>query len=342
MPDINPSAPAAEPEVTTPQTYDDQVEELSELLGDPETDPAEAEEPEAAPTDDDPDGLNEIGAEDVEVADASDTTEDEDGPDAEVKGGRFAPDSAKVKLDNGETISIADLKVRVEKRVRDFQRGFTEKSQGLAAKEAEVDQYVQSLNQARDYIAWYAEQHIPKDPGPWTGDQDDFVGYQNWQKARDTYGQHLQAYQLAQQLKQTEDQRKAGETKQQAEARWKEEAEALKKTYPILTDPAKGPLFLQATARDATKYFNLTADELSQTIQDRRFFGILRDAISFRRLKEKAPQVKDEIVKRPAMTNGRRAGPNATEVKSKQVRTERLRKTGSFEDGVAALQDFDL
>ena len=224
------------------------------------------------------------------------------------------------------------------------------KTQALSAEkkafEAEresVSQYAQQLNQARDYIAWYAEQHLPKAPEPFSGDPaQDPMGYMQWQQKRDTYAQHLQAYQTAQQLKQTEEQRRAGETQQQTQQRLQQEADALKKAYPILNDATKGPMFLQATARDASKYFALTADELRQTVTDRRLFGILRDAISFRRLKEKAPQVKEEIARRPAMTNGRRNGPSATDIRGKQVRTERLRKTGSFDDAVAALQDFDL
>src|SRR5690349_21572008 len=125
MPDSNLSA-TAETEVTTPKSYDEQVSGLSNLLSDPETDPAtvETDEP-AAPVDDDPDGLKEIVAEDVE--EPTDDTDDPDGPSAEVKGGRFAPDSAKVKLDSGETITIADLKGRVDKRVKEFQRDYTEK-----------------------------------------------------------------------------------------------------------------------------------------------------------------------------------------------------------------------
>jgi vacuolar-type H+-ATPase subunit I/STV1 len=340
MPDINPSAPA-ETEVAQPQSYDDQIEDLAELLGDPAEEPAEAEAPEAAPIDDDPDGLNEIGAEDVATDDDANPDESEE---PEIKGGRFAPDSAKVTLDDGTVTTIAELK-----RGTLFQRDYTQKTQALSAEkkafEAEresVSQYVQQLNQARDYIAWYAEQHIPKDPGPYTGLQDDFVGYQNWQKQRDAYGQHLQAYQLAQQLKQTEEQRKAGETQQQAQARMQEEADALRKAYPILNDATKGPLFLQATARDASKYFDLTADELRQTVQDRRLFKILRSAIERERLKEQAPKLQAEIAKRPAMRGGQRSPVTATVNRDRQSRTERLRKTGSLEDGIAALMDFDL
>lgn len=341
MPDINPSAPA-ETEVAQPQSYDDQIEDLAELLGDPEEDPAEAEAPEAAPIDDDPDGLNEIGAEDVA---ADDDANPDESDEPEIKGGRFAPDSAKVTLDDGTVTTIAELK-----RGTLFQRDYTQKTQALSAdkkafetERESVSQYVQQLNQARDYIAWYAEQHLPKAPEPFSGDPaQDPMGYMQWQQKRDTYAAHLQAYQTAQQLKQTEDQRKAGETQQQAQARLQEEADALRKAYPILNDATKGPQFLQATARDANKYFGLTADELRSTVQDRRLFKILRSAIERERLKEQAPKLQAEIAKRPAMRGGQRSPVTAQVSREKQSRTERLRKTGSLEDGIAALMDFDL
>ena len=118
-----------EPVATTPPTQESLVEDISNLLEPPETDqPEEHEEAAAAPKPEDDLGFD---AEDVETPDETDTTEEVDGPEGEVKGGRFAPDSAKVQF-NGQTISIADLKGHVDKRVRDFQRGFTEKTQALS------------------------------------------------------------------------------------------------------------------------------------------------------------------------------------------------------------------
>lgn len=342
MPDTNPSA-AAETEVTTPKSYDEQVSGLSNLLSDPDTpDPATVEvDDEAAPVDDDPDGLKEIGAEAVD--EPTDDTDDPDGPDStEVKGGRFAPDSAKVKLDNNETITIADLKGRVDKRVKEFQRDYTEKTTALKAKETEVGQFAQQLAQARDYMAWYAETHLPKQPGPAPDPTFDPVGYQQWQFERDKYNEHLQAWQFAQQQKQTETQRTSADTQQQTQQRLQREAETLKQTYPILKDPVKGPEFLTATARDANKYFGLTSEELRQTVQDHRLFDILRSAIKQKRNEEKAPQVKEDVAKRPAMRDGRRQGPAVQAQKQRQVVIERSRKSGSVEDAVARLSSLNL
>src|SRR5688500_16103369 len=121
-------SPSGEPVVTTlptPPTEDQLVEDISNLLDDPTPDPVEDEPDEAAapPEDDDPLGL---GAEDVDA----DTPEEPDGSEEpEIKGGRFAPDTAKVTLEDGTVITVAELK-----RNNLFQRDYTRKRQ----EEAEV------------------------------------------------------------------------------------------------------------------------------------------------------------------------------------------------------------
>src|SRR5690606_5383908 len=85
---------------TAAPSYEDSVNAISELIDDPETDlrdeaqdheEAEGEEIEAEASmeadGDDPEGHSE-------------DAEDGDAP-ADIKGGQFAPDSAKVKLDDG-------------------------------------------------------------------------------------------------------------------------------------------------------------------------------------------------------------------------------------------------
>lgn len=346
MADNNLSAPAAEPDVTTPQTYEEQVEDISNLLGDPETDlPEDDQDEAAAPADpveeeEDPLFADEPGAEDVGTEDA-DTP---DGPEEpEIKGGRFAPDTAKVTLDDGTVITVADLK-----RNNLFQRDYTKKTTEMAAEReqltslrSEVDQYAQSLNQSREYLAWYAETHLPKDPGPYKGDSvRDPASYINWSAARDAYLEHQQAWQTFQQQKADDDQRKSGETQKQAQARVKREQEALIKALPILKDPVKGPEAWNTLVRGAEQY-GFTADEVNGLI-DHRMPLVLRDALAYRRIKAAAPKVQEKVRQPAPVRPGRRPTPDAREQKGREVRSERLRNSGRFEDAVAALQDFDL
>lgn len=346
MADNNLSA-AAGPDVTTPQTYDEQVEDLSNLLGDPETDLPEGDQdeaaaaPEATEEEVDPLFAEPDDAEDVEAEGATDP----DGSDEpEIKGGRFAPDSAKVTLDDGTVITVADLK-----RNNLFQRDYTKKTTDLKAQEtevlalrSEVDQYAQSLNQSRDYLAWYAENFLPKEPQPFTGDAvRDPVAYMQWQQQRDAWAAHQQAYQTFQQQKDQEAQRKAGETQKQAQARLQRERDALLKAIPALRDPLKGQEAWNTLSRGAAEHYGFSAAEVNG-LEDHRFAVVLRDALAYRRIKAAAPKVQEKVRQPPPVRPGKRAAPDVGGSKERQGRTERLRTTGSFEDGVAALQDFDL
>lgn len=345
MADNNLSA-SAEPDVTTPvQSYDDHVEDLSNLLEDPETDLPEDEQDEAAAA---PEAQEEVDplfadddAEDVETEDADDPDGSEE---PEIKGGRFAPDSAKVTLDDGTVITVADLK-----RNNLFQRDYTKKTTELRAQEtevqtlrSEVDQYAQSLNQSREYLAWYAEQFLPQEPKPFTGDAvRDPVAYMQWQQQRDAWAAHQQAYQAFQQQKTQDEQRKAGETQKQAQARVKREQEALFKAIPVLKDPKKGQEAWNTLVNGAVDNFGFTPEEVNG-LTDHRFALVLRDALAYRRIKAKASSVPEKLAQKPPVRPGRRAAPEAREQQGRKARSERLRNSGSFDDGVAALQDLDL
>lgn len=339
MSDNNLSAAAGPVDVPNPlPTEESLVEDISNLLEPLETDQPEEPEEAAAPAEeDDPLGL---GAEDVDADDTADAGDESE--DAEIKGGRFAPDSAKVTLDDGTVTTIAELK-----RGTLFQRDYTRKTQELSkeketfeAERQQVSQYVQQLDESREYLAWYAEQFLPKQPGDAPDPNTDPHGYQVWSFERDKWLQHVQAYQKFQGDKEAEGQRKAGETQKQADARRAKEAAKLLEAIPVLKDPVKGKQVWDNIVAGAARY-NVTAEEVNTTT-DHRFIQILRDAIAYRRIKDAAPKVQAEVAKRPVVNNGRRTAPNVAQTREKQARTERLRSDPSFENGVAALMDFDL
>lgn len=343
MADANP--PANPGTDVAPATEQDHVAALENLLEPPETDqPDESEEPEAAQQktdEDDPLGLDTM-AEDV----AEDAADETDGPDAEIKGGRFAPDSAKVNLDDGTTITIAELK-----RNNLFQRDYTSKTQALSEERKTLDaereqwsQYAQSLSQSRDYLAWYAETQVrQKQPEPFKGDAlNDPAGFMKWQQDMSEWQTHLQAYQSFMAQRQSEDTRKTGESEQQTQAQQQQQLMALRNAMPVLNDPVKGKAALDALEAGATRLYGYTAEDLKgKAFKDHRDLLVLRDALAFHRIKEKAPKVQEQIAAKP-VTPGKRTAPQTVSVKARQERTERLRKSGSFEDGVASLTDFNL
>ncbi len=338
MPDNNLPASAGPVDVPAPlPTEDSLIEDISELLDDSpaSANPVEKPEEAAAPTeDDDPLGL----AEDVAADDTAEAGDESEEP--EIKGGRFAPDTAKVTLDDGTVTTIAELK-----RGTLFQRDYTKKTQELSeerksfdAERQQVSQYAQQLSEFREFAAWYAEQHMPKDPGP---PPDDPLGYFEWSKERDRYVGTMQAYQQLQAHKQGEEQQRAGETQKQANERRAKEAAKLLEAIPVLKDPVKGKKVWDNIVAGATQHYGIAPEEVNSTA-DHRFIQVLRDAIAYRRIKDAAPKVQAEVTKRPVVNNARRAAPNAAQTREKQARTERLRSDPSFENGVAALMDFDL
>ncbi len=319
--------------------FNEAVDGLSKLLSNPEADLAEGDEDQeqaAEANEADPvEGEVEADAEDVEDSEA----EAEDGSEPEIKGGRFAPDSAKVTLDDGTVTTVAELK-----RNTLFQRDYTKKTTELSeekkafeAQKSEVDQLAQSLGQFRDYAAWYAEQFLPKPPEPFKGDpRTDPLGYLEWQRQRDEYLTHQEAWQTFTQQKEAENKSKAEATQKAEAERLRNESRALANAIPTLKDPAKAQALWRSFEQGAQEFYGIPP-ELVNSVVDHRLILALKDALEFRRLKAKAPQVREEVSKRPAPSS-KRADPTANARREQVARSEQLRQTGSFEDGVAALK----
>jgi hypothetical protein len=343
MVDGNPPASAGTEVTTSAQsvTFDEHVEDLTKTLQDDPlmADPVEArveETPAADDPDDDPLGLD---AEDVET----DTADEPDESEAEIKGGRFAPDTAKVTLDDGTVTTIAELK-----RGTLFQRDYTQKTQALSeekktfeAERQQVSQYAQQVEQLREYASWYAEQYLPKKPEPFTGDRmNDPMGYLQWSQQNDQWLAHAQAFQQFQQQKSYADEQKQGETDKQFQARRLQEAEALGKAIPVFKDPVKGKAAWEAMVQGAAEY-GFSPEDLDAVV-DHRQLVILREALAYRRLKAKAPQAPTEAARRPPVREGRRAPADQQQTRQKQQLAEQLNRPGNFDAGVALLRNLNI
>lgn len=343
MADNNLSA-SAEPDVTTSTesvTFDDHVEDLTKALQDDPlmADPVEEQTEDknaAEDPDDDPLGLE---AEDV----AADAADEPDESEAEIKGGRFAPDTAKVTLDDGTVTTIAELK-----RGTLFQRDYTQKTQALSEEKKafeverqQVNQYVQQVEQLREYANWYAETYLPKKPEPFTGDRmNDPMGYLAWSQKNDEWQAHAQAFQTFLQQKTAADEQKRGETDKQFQERRLREAEALGKAIPVFKDPVKGKAAWDAMVAGAAEY-GFSPEDLDGVV-DHRQLVILRDALAYRRIKAKAPQAQAEAARRPPVREGRRAPADQQQTRQRQNLTERLNKPGNFDAGVELLRNLNI
>lgn len=316
------------------------VEDIGNLLDDdPETDPAKEEDQAKAGPDDDGDEPDiEIDPEDVE--DEVDA-EDPDGP-PEIKGGRFAPDSAKVTLEDGTVITVADLK-----RNNLFQRDYTSKTQALAeerrlvdTRKSAVDQQAQSLTQLAERLTVFSQKYLPTPPEPFAGTPDtDPIGYMRYMQQRERYEQAVGEFngivQGSTHLT-AEQQRQLAEQDQQSIA---SEVGELVKRDAFFSDPRKVNAFFQDAVTLGAEAWGLSAEEIGQLTNHKQFL-ILRDAVRYRKALAKSGEVAKQVQAKPAVAiGGRRVDPKAKVSAQKQARSERLRTSGSFEDGVAAIED---
>jgi len=326
---------------TTPPTEASLIEDISNLLDDdPETDPAEEKEDQATADADDGDEPDVDVSEDVE--DEAEADDPDGSQEPEIKGGRFAPDSAKVTLEDGSVITVADLK-----RNNLFQRDYTKKTTELAAereqittRKSEVDQQAQSLTQLAERLTVFSQKYLPQPPEPFTGTPDtDPLGYMTYMQRREQYEQAVSEFNGIQQgtSQLTEEQQRAKDD--QAKLAWAAEAAALAASDKFFADPVKVEGFFKEAVELGGKAWGLTRDDIAN-LRSGKAFRVLRSAVLYERAKAKAQGVKEQVKAKPAVPiGGRRADPNARVSAQKQARSERLRATGSFEDGIAAIED---
>lgn len=315
------------------------VSDIADLLDDdPETDPAESEDQAKAGTADDGDEPNiEIDPEDVDDAEEADS---DDGPQDEVKGGQFAPNTAKVTLKTGRVISVEELKTYAETREAELQRGFTQKTQELGAQKSAVDQQAQSLTQLAERLTAFSQKYLPQPPEPFAGTPDtDPLGYMRYMQQREQYEQAVNEFNGIQQgtSQLTEEQQRQQD--EQASQAWASEAAALVERDKFFADPKKVQAFFDDAVNIGGEAWGLTREDIAG-LRSGKAFQVLRDAVRYRKALAKAPQVEKQVQAKPVVAiGGRRANPNTRVTAERNARSERLRTTGSFEAGVAAIED---
>lgn len=342
MPDATaPGGPADDSTLS----FDDGVDAISDLMLDPEETPdlkAKDEAHGAEATADEPTEEAEgEGAEDEARPDEKeDGEQDDDGPE-EVGGGKFAADSAKVTLKDGTVISVQDLK-RGFLSQQAFTRGTTELAQErkqLAEHKAQLAQIAKSLAQQRDFVLQTAQQFMPKAPDRALMDSDP-IGYM---QAKAEYDDRMQVVSRLMHQRQAETGRMTQEQTEARKAQLAEEARKLVEVIPEFRDQKVYGQFWNDATSVMSEHYGYTPEELSQLATDHRLYIAMRDLVRYRKALKKAPAVKQEVQAKPKMlTTSRRMDPKAKTSRSMQARSEELRKTGSFEAGVAALMDLDL
>lgn len=322
-------------------SLDDGADAIENLFGDPEADLSEDDQAvNEADEESDAEG-DEPEAEDDDEADAEegdDQQEEQDGP-SEYASGRFAADNAKVTLDDGTVITVADLK-----RNNLFQRDYTRKTQELAEDrknfqqvQQQVDQYALAIAQQRDFLAQAAQQFMPQPPDKAMREYDP-LGYQ---AAKEDYDERVRVLSQIQAQQHHQQQWVEHERQRQDAELRQQEAARLFEAMPELKDQKVYRKFWDEAVETVADY-GFSAEELDQML-DHRFYKAVRDLAKYRKAKASQPKVKQDLQNRPKLIKGgKRMDPKAKTSREAQAKSERLRRTGRFEDGVAALMDFDL
>lgn len=311
-----------------PLSFDEGADAISNLVDDSDS-PNLAEQVEAKDADM-PEG------DDAQDDQDEDPDQAEDGPDAASKG-QFVSADAKVRLKDGTVITVEDLK-RGFMSQQSFTRSSTEVAEerkALKAQKEQTGQIAQSLAQQRDFLLSVAQAVLPKAPDRAAMADDPY----SYMVAKAEYDERMQMINQLAFQQQAEKQRQAGESDEQAQERRAEESRKLIEAMPEFRDRKVYDQFW-GDATETAAHYGYTAQEWAELANDHRIYPAMRDLMKYRKALQKAPQVKQDIQAKPKlMQGGRRMDPKQRTSRDAQTRVERLRQTGSFEDGVAALMD---
>lgn len=337
MSDTNPAPAAGNDEALT---VDAGADAISDLLTDPETDLQEKDQDQA--TEETEEEGDEPEAEENEEATEEEAEQEEDGPQ-EVAAGKFAADTANVRLKDGSVISVQDLK-RGYLSQASFTRGTQENAkerEALASQKAETEQYARTLQQHRDFLLQASQYFVPQPPDRALLDRSspnfDPISYAA-QKA--DYDDRIAILTQLQQAAGSEQERMTQEQKRQQKEMRDKEAKRLLEVMPELKKPEVYQKFWHEAVETMAEY-GFSQEELDG-LADHRFYIAMRDLAKYRKAREKLPAVKENIQTKPTLQGKKRMDPKAKTSREQIARKEQLRRTGDFDAGVSALMDLDL
>lgn len=304
------------------------------------TDQSDDEELDGSDTTDDElqasDENEEAGEEDEGETGEDDQAEEDDGDeDPESEQGRFVADNAKVRLEDGTIISVADLK-----KGSLLQADYTRKTQETAelrrsfeAQSESVKQAEQQIIEQRDYMSALLQSITPQAPDI-AMLKTDPMGYWEAEAQHKQFTAHLDY--IASQSQQTQQQRQ-----QEAQAKRQEKANtewaALLEKAPDLKDKTKFTAF-EADLIKAAPDFGFSPQELMEAVPfDHRMALVLKDAMAWRKLQASKPQAAKKAEGRPPVhRGGKRLGPQAQKARQADAAITRLKSTGSVDDAARA------
>lgn len=324
------TAPSGSVEAS-PMSFDEGVTAIESLLGDvPETD--SVEDAKAKPAD----AVTEApeGDEDAALLSALDDGNEGEAETSEPVAPAAIPDTATVTLDDGTTISIADLKTN-----HMFQRVFTKKTEELKAErialheehQRKVSEAENEIRQKREFILENWHLIVPKEP---VYDPNDPVGYI---EDMAQYQERMKMLNSLAQQKQQEEQKTTEQKQAELAEYMAAQKQLLVQKLPHLKDDGKREAFKKEAHEIGGKVYGITPEELIQ-IADARYMQVLHDAIAYQKLKAKAATVQKQVVAKPRLVQQQRMAPQTVQERDRQGRFESLRKSGSIDAAARAIE----
>jgi len=310
-------------EATEPTT----LEEMAASMVQPEENPAENDEMEAAPApDEDQTDADEVTGEglDDEAGEPADSDDDSDADDHEQ------PQLFTVKADGKEKQVTLDDLTRSYAGQSHIQRRMEEAA--AAKKEAEsvfnaLAQERQTLNQLIQNVSQGGfSEPVALDLSMLDSD---LIGYLDAKAKYDDAKAKFDAQKAEIQQQQARQSAAEGQAKKAFVA---QQRAILAERLPEYADPEKGPV-LQSKLRELGQTAYGFSEQEIAGITDARHVQVLHDAMMFRQIKEREKAVASKVEKaRPAMRPGAKA-PDKSRAKMRE-KQERLRRSGSIEDAL--------
>jgi hypothetical protein len=262
--------------------------------------------------------------------------EDVDGSEDQANAPKAAADDMLVTLDDGTTISVADLKTNSM-----FQRTFTRKTEELKAEKLASEEAFQKrvaeaeteISQRRELVLELASRFLPQEP---TIDllQSDPLGYI---EAKAQYDEQMKKLTALDNQRRAEFEAGQAKQMQQFEEIKSQEWGQFLDALPKLKDTAKLEAFRKDVKDIGMAEYKLAPEEL-QNLVDHRYMRVLHDAIAYRKLVANAKTTKQEVSEKPKLVQKQRMAPQAIQARDQQGRFEQLRQSGSIDAAAKAIE----
>lgn len=269
-----------------------------------------------------------------ETGETDDEGQAEDEPEV-PEAPQYVADDAKVKLADGTEITVAELK-NGTLRLQDYRRKTEElatERKAFADKSQSFQQLEQQMAGDRDFMVQLLQSIMPQKPDPSMFSVDP-MGYGE-QKAY--YDARKEQFDYLIGTMQQADARKQSDETERLNSLRKTEWEATLEKMPELKDGTRLNSFVREISHHGAEY-GYTPQEIQQVGLDHRQVLVLRDAIAWRKLQASKSKAAAKAEGRPPVQRGgTRPTPQMQVARDSRAAMDRLTKTGSIKDGVAAL-----